>query len=102
MIYIIIPVFNRKNFTRKCLISLRNQSLKNFKIIIIDDGSTDNTSEMLKNEFPEVHVIIGDGNFWWTRSINLGVKYVLENKGDYILLLNNDTELDKFIYCKCN
>ncbi len=91
MIYIVIPVFNRKEFTKNCLLSLRQQTYKDFKTVIIDDGSTDGTAEMLANDFPEVHVIKGDGNLWWTAATNLGVKYALEKKADYILTLNNDT-----------
>ncbi|GAB4447259.1 MAG: hypothetical protein Fur0028_02110 [Bacteroidales bacterium] len=103
MIYIIIPVHNRKEFTKNCLLSLRKQTYKDFRTVIIDDGSTDGTAEMLANEFPEVHVIRGDGNLWWTAATNLGVKYALENNADYVLTLNNDTIatedfLEKMIY----
>jgi GT2 family glycosyltransferase len=103
LIFIIIPVHNRKEFTRNCLLSLRQQTYKYFKVVVINDGSTDGTEEMLTNEFPEVHVIKGDGNLWWTASTNLGVKYALEKKADYILTLNNDTIateefLEKMIY----
>jgi GT2 family glycosyltransferase len=103
MIYIIIPVHNRKEFTRQCLLSLRKQTYKEFKVVVIDDGSTDGTSEMLENEFPEVHVIKGDGNLWWTAATNLGVKYALESDAEYILTLNNDTIatedfLEKMVY----
>jgi GT2 family glycosyltransferase len=90
MIYIVIPVYNRKKFTKDCLLSIRKQSYNNFQTVVIDDGSSDGTGKMLKNKFPEVHVIKGDGNWWWTKSINEGVKYSLENNADYILTLNND------------
>jgi len=103
LIYIIIPVHNRIKYTRDCLLSLDKQTYHNYRIVIIDDGSIDGTSEMLINEFPEVHVIKGDGNLWWTAATNLGVKYALENNADYILTLNNDTIayedfLEKMIY----
>lgn len=102
-IYIVIPVHNRKEFTKNCLLSLRKQTYQNFKTVIIDDGSTDGTAEMLANDFPEVQVIKGDGNLWWTAATNLGVKYALENNADYVLTLNNDTIaiedfLEKMIY----
>ena len=93
MIYIIIPVYNRKQLTRQCLWSLCKQTNKNFIIVIIDDGSTDGTGEMIEREFPEVILLKGDGNLWWTKATNLGVKYALEQKGEYILTLNDDTIL---------
>ncbi|UZR93205.1 glycosyltransferase family 2 protein [Chondrinema litorale] len=90
MIYIVIPVFNRKQFTKDCLDSLRKQTDKRFKIVVVDDGSTDGTSEMLKEEYPEVHVLYGDGNLFWTAATNMGIRYALENNADYVLTLNND------------
>jgi len=97
-IYIVIPVHNRKEYTKNCLLSLRAQTYKEFKTIIVDDGSTDGTAEMLEQEFPEVHVIKGDGNLWWTAATNLGVKYAIENNAEYILTLNNDTiATEKFL-----
>ena len=103
MIYIIVPVHNRKEFTRNCIISLRNQTCKDFSIIIIDDGSTDGTKEMLESEFPEVVLLKADGNLWWTKAINIGIKYALGKNAEYILTLNNDTILfedyiEKMIY----
>jgi GT2 family glycosyltransferase len=103
MIHIIIPVHNRKEFTRQCLFSLRQQTYKDFEVVVVDDGSSDGTYEMLENEFPEVHVIKGNGNLWWTAATNLGVKYALESDAEYILTLNNDTIatedfLEKMVY----
>src|SRR6187401_1451737 len=91
MICIVIPVHNRKKFTADCLQSLRIQTTPADYVIIIDDGSTDGTKEMLRDEFPEVIVIQGDGNLFWTAAINLGVRRALSLKADYILTLNNDT-----------
>lgn len=92
-IFIIIPVHNRKHLTRECLLSLRKQTLQNFKIIVIDDGSEDGTEEMIKEEFSEVVLLKGDGNLWWTGATNMGIEYVLPQgcKDDYILTLNDDT-----------
>ena len=102
-IYIIIPVYNRKEFTRQCLQSIYKQTNKNIIIIVIDDGSTDGTGEMINSEFPEVILLKGDGNLWWTKATNFGVKYALENGAEYILTLNDDTLLtedyiEKMIY----
>lgn len=92
MIYVTIPVFNRKQFLRSCLHSLRQQTVKDFGIIVTDDGSTDGTGEMLRTEFPEVTVLDGDGNLWWTGAINMAVSHALVQCGDddLILVLNDD------------
>ncbi|GMV78688.1 MAG: hypothetical protein AMXMBFR79_18180 [Chitinophagaceae bacterium] len=99
MIFIVIPVFNRKKFTYNCIKSLQSQTFTEFKIILVDDGSTDGTEELIKKEFPEVIILKGNGNLWWTGAINLGVNYVLNisnNKlEDFVLTLNNDLEISE-------
>ena len=92
-IYIVIAVFNRLKFTKDCLESLQKQSYRNFQVIVVDDGSTDGTYQYLKENYPEIMILQGDGNLWWTGATNLGVKKALElssSPDDYILTLNND------------
>src|SRR5687768_11882173 len=90
MIFVVIPVFNRKHFTRECLSALENQTYKDYTIVVVDDGSTDGTSEMIHDEFPEVTVLKGTGNLFWTASVNMGIRHALQNGADYVLTLNND------------
>src|SRR5258705_6257484 len=91
LIYIVIPVHNRKEFTRNCLYSLQYQTVSGHRIIVVDDGSTDGTGEMLAKEFPEVIVLSGNGNLFWSAAINLGIRHALTNGAEFILTLNNDT-----------
>ena len=93
MIYIIIPVFNRKQFTRACLVSLNKQTFNSYSIIVVDHGSTDGTAEMIADNFPGVMVLSGNDSLWWAGAINLGVKKVLSlpsSDDELILTLNND------------
>jgi GT2 family glycosyltransferase len=90
-ICVVIPVHNRKEFTRDCLNSLYEQTIPVGLIIVVDDGSTDGTAEMIRSEFPEVAILSGDGNLFWTAAINLGIVYALNKDADYILTMNNDT-----------
>ncbi len=91
MIYIIIPVFNRWKFTKACLESLKSQNFQDFKVIVVDHGSSDGTSSFILKEFPDVIVLNGDESMWWTAATNFGIQYALEHNADFILTLNNDT-----------
>jgi GT2 family glycosyltransferase len=63
---------------------------------VVDHGSTDNTTGLIREQFPDVHVINGDSSMWWTAATNLGIRHVLSfcAKDDYVLTLNNDLEAD--------
>ena len=94
---IVSPVHNRREITLQCLRSLARINRRHLKvhIIIIDDGSTDGTSEAIETHFPEVEVIRGDGNLWFTAGSNLGFERALTYHPDYILLINDDTVFDE-------
>ena len=62
--------------------------------IIIDDASTDGTSDAISESFPDVRIIHGTGDLWCSGAVNLGVELALEGDPDYILVLNDDTVFD--------
>lgn len=59
-------------------------------VILVDDGSSDGTADLCRERFPEVKIISGDGNLWWSGAINLGVAEAMRSGADLILWLNND------------
>jgi len=99
-IWIVIPVHNRKEMTKACLESLIRQDFRNYHILVVDDGSTDGTEEMITNHFPQVCILKGDGNYFWTRATNLGVQEALKKADtqDFVLTLNNDLTADRSDY----
>lgn len=90
-VYIIIPVHNRKPITLKCLDTLKqNGDLARYHVLVVDDGSTDGTSEAIHSLYPEVTVLAGDGNLWWTGAIKKGMEYAYKQEAEYFIWLNDD------------
>lgn len=93
LIYIITPVLNSKAVTLRFAASIKKQTYKSFKLVVVDDGSTDGTSKALAERHPEVKVLHGNGDLWWSGGTNKGVKYALRSGADYILTINHDVTL---------
>jgi GT2 family glycosyltransferase len=93
---IVTPVHNRRDITLQCLKSLARIEKENLEVhtIVVDDGSTDGTSEAIGREFPDVEVIKADGNLWFTEGTNVGVRAALKHNPDYILMINDDQVFD--------
>jgi GT2 family glycosyltransferase len=98
---IVIPTFNRKQLLRNLLNQLKVQEVPagvETHIIVVADGCTDGTIEMIESEFPAVHVVEGSGTWFYTKSMNEGFKSAKNFNADYILTLNDDIILsDKYI-----
>ncbi|HMU84014.1 MAG TPA: glycosyltransferase family 2 protein [Leptospiraceae bacterium] len=97
MVHIILPVHNRIELTRAFVESLVQSSSKDFHIVLVDDGSTDGTSEMVCESFPFTTVIRGTGNWWWGGSLHQGYLWARSAElptSDVIMTVNDDTALD--------
>lgn len=95
---IVIPTYNRSTYLRILLLQLLSQTnVENIEMIpvVVDDGSTDGTYEMLISEFPTVKVVKGSGQWWWTKCLNEGIKYLITHfKPYYFLILNDDSQVE--------
>ncbi len=97
LIVIIILTWNRKNMLRDCLNSIKkNTYYKNYKIVVVDNNSTDGSAEMVKKQFKEVNVIKRKKNKGFSEAYNIAVKYASKKYNpDYFFFLNNDTKVTK-------
>jgi GT2 family glycosyltransferase len=87
---IIIANWNGERFLKKCLSSIRAQGFKDFEVILVDNGSVDDSLKLVREGFPEVKVIRNAENLGFAAANNQGIRAA---GGKYILTLNNDTEL---------
>ena len=88
LVSIIIPHYNGVDILSECLTSLRLVSYKNIEIIVVDNGSTDQSVQHIKRHFPHVRVIENKSNFGFSKACNVGIHH---SKGPFILIINNDT-----------
>ncbi len=97
---IIILNWNDAMNTIECLNSVKNLSYPNYEIILIDNGSTDDSPKIIKKKFPDLEIIKVYPNRGFAGGCNVGVKEALNRKFDYMFLLSNDTAVNKNLLVK--
>lgn len=88
-ITVIIPNWNKKDLLHRCLTSLSRQSAPS-RILVIDNGSSDGSPQMVRDEFPDFDCIDLDRNYGFAEAVNRGIQNC---HTPYLALLNNDTEV---------
>lgn len=91
LVYVVVLNWNNYEDTKKCLESLRRATYSNLKIIVVDNGSADESGKRLRQEFTQHPFVFNKGNLGFSRGCNPGIRVALEDKDcAYVLLLNND------------
>ncbi|GGO20000.1 glycosyltransferase family 2 protein [Deinococcus humi] len=88
---IIMLNWNGWEYTIECLRSLERITYKNYKIVLIDNASTDSSIERIKSLFPNLEIIKSSSNLGFGGGNNIGIRRSIEDNSDYVWLLNNDT-----------
>ena len=97
---VIVPVYNVEKYIDKCLESLVNQTLKDIEIIIVNDGSTDNSIKIVeeyKEKYKNKIIYLEKENGGLSDARNYGIQYA---KGEYIAFLDSDDYVDRKMYEK--
>jgi GT2 family glycosyltransferase len=93
---IIVLTMNNYDDTKECLVSLQKVRYPNFDVVVVDNGSVDDSYARLKREFPEVSMVASKENLGFAGGNNLGIEHALRCDPDYMVLLNNDTFVDPY------
>lgn len=97
-VLIVVLNWNGAKDTQKCVASLLDQSYRFFDILVVDNGSKDNSVpilEKLANKHKKVTLVKNPKNLGFAGGVNTGIRYALENKYQYVALFNNDATADK-------
>ena len=89
---VIMTCHNRHDITISCLQLLYQQDAK-FDVYLVDDGSSDGTSDSIRKYYPEVKLFQGDGSLFWAGGMRFAFGEALKNDYDYYAWLNDDTML---------
>ena len=91
-ISVIIVNWNGMHHLQECLSALLNQTFKSFETVLVDNGSTDGSSDFVQKKFPDIKLIRLDKNEGFCKGNNIGIQ---NSAGEFVALLNNDTKADK-------
>ena len=92
---IILVNYRRAGDTIECVRSLRGSAYQDFRVIIVDNASGDGSVERLGRDCPEAQLIAHDSNLGFAEGNNAGIREALHGGARYVLLLNNDTVVDR-------
>jgi len=90
---VVVLNWNGWDDTRECLESLRE--VNGCRVLLVDNGSTDGSVERARSEFPEVEIVENGANLGFTEGNNRGIERALADGAGYVMLLNNDTIVDR-------
>ena len=94
LVYITVLAWNHKEDTVECLASLCEMTYPNFRLVVVDNGSTDGTADAVRERFPQVELVTSGTNLGVAGGYNMGIEYALDHQADYVLVTNNDVVVD--------
>jgi GT2 family glycosyltransferase len=92
---IIILNWNSREMTAECIRSILAMDAMDYEIMVVDNGSRDGSVDYLQNEFPKITLLPQENNLGFAAGCNVGIRRALGEKFDFILLINNDTVVDR-------
>lgn len=94
LVFIVVLNWNGWCDTLECLDSLRQLDYPNFRVVVVDNGSSDDSVRQIRLANPDIMSLQTGSNLGYAGGNNIGIQYALDHSADYIWLLNNDTAVE--------
>lgn len=91
LVAIVVLNWNGKEDTLECLASVGQLDYPNYEVIVVDNGSTDDSVDAISKQYPDITLLQTGANLGYAGGNNVGIRWVLQHDADYVLILNNDT-----------
>ena len=98
-IYVVLVNYNGMKYIKECIDSVYRQTYKDIKIVVVDNASSDGSLQILET-YKDLVLIKRNKNEGFAKGCNIGIKYALKAKAEYVMLLNIDTVIDDDMICK--
>jgi GT2 family glycosyltransferase len=92
--HVIVLNWNGWSHTSACLFSLQHLNYRNYRVIVVDNGSTDDSASRIREQFPMIELVETGRNLGFAGGCNVGIARSLAEGADYVWLLNNDTTVE--------
>ena len=92
--FVVIPNWNGEDFIADCLSSLKKQTQEH-TVVVVENGSIDDSVKIIEKQFPEIVLLKQSMNHGFAGGVNIGIKYALNKKANFVALFNNDAVADK-------
>ncbi|MFW6116320.1 MAG: glycosyltransferase family 2 protein [bacterium] len=94
LVWIVILNWNRPEDTIECISSLRQSDYPCFRTLVVDNGSTDESVDILRGQ-SGIDLLVNERNLGFAAGSNRGIEYALQNDAEYVLIMNNDTTVSQ-------
>lgn len=93
LVYVIVLNYNGRRWIEACVAALSETRYDNFRVVLVDNGSSDGSVELIRSGFSQVQIIANGDNLGFSEGNNAGIREALASNADYVVLLNPDTKV---------
>jgi GT2 family glycosyltransferase len=94
LVYVSVLVWNSEKWLERCFDSLFKTEYTNFQVVVVNNHSTDRGPDIIRDKYPQAHLITNKVNKGFAEGHNIGIRYALQKEANFVVILNVDTILD--------